>query len=139
MDKLQKIEYNEKLDEEECPICIDKFSPESEIYKSDICDHLFHKQCIERWIIEKPNCPKCRAEFAPIQGVTENITMDIELWLDTATGSVFTYIPGVGVNEMEIFEDLEEDSESDYENYYDSDNINDLYTVYYGSAFTERD
>jgi len=61
-----KIFYKEKLKENEpttCAICLDDFENEEEL-RMLLCNHHFHKHCIDAWILERKNmCPICRAEI----------------------------------------------------------------------------
>mgnify|MGYP006151127335 CR=1 FL=1 len=40
-----------------CPICLDD-TPD---FKLPNCKHMFHKDCINQWLVVKPICPLCRA------------------------------------------------------------------------------
>jgi hypothetical protein len=40
---------------EECSICL-----ESETNVTLLCNHTFHKKCIDEWLNKKNNCPICR-------------------------------------------------------------------------------
>ena len=43
---------------DECAICLD----ESELeWKKLTCEHLFHKDCVDRWLMENDTCPICRS------------------------------------------------------------------------------
>lgn len=44
-----------------CPICWDEYSPPIEILP---CQHLFHAQCISRWIVDHSTCPTCKQEIS---------------------------------------------------------------------------
>lgn len=43
----------------ECPICLDVDAglPSCRLP----CGHLFHAECVHRWIAVQPTCPACRA------------------------------------------------------------------------------
>ncbi len=44
---------------EHCSICIDKLEPGK--YKRELlCNHTFHKICIDNWLKEHETCPTCR-------------------------------------------------------------------------------
>tara|TARA_Y100000814_G_scaffold274926_1_gene233961 strand:- start:192 stop:581 length:390 start_codon:yes stop_codon:yes gene_type:complete len=43
----------------ECPICIEDFKENDELYKLR-CGHIFHTECIEEWININRICPNCR-------------------------------------------------------------------------------
>lgn len=43
----------------ECSICLNEIK--SDFYKTD-CNHIFHRNCFEQWLLYNRNCPLCRAE-----------------------------------------------------------------------------
>jgi hypothetical protein len=43
---------------EECSICLEEFTIET--LNILPCKHIYHPQCINQWMKEKKNCPKCR-------------------------------------------------------------------------------
>jgi hypothetical protein len=55
----KKIKSDDKLINQECSICLDKFTEGQ--YKRDlICSHTYHKKCIDKWCKHEFNCPICR-------------------------------------------------------------------------------
>lgn len=44
----------------DCAICLDSFREGESCRKIPICKHLFHSNCVDRWIGKKPTCPVCR-------------------------------------------------------------------------------
>jgi hypothetical protein len=56
---------------EECPICLDIFKNEEINILS--CNHKYHPQCINQWMKEKKNCPKCRRD---IVNIPKNLSKD---------------------------------------------------------------
>lgn len=57
-------EKNEKqMNEKECTICQENFKAK-EIGKELKCNHLYHKDCIERWLKMHSTCPCCRSVMA---------------------------------------------------------------------------
>lgn len=46
-----------------CPICcstlIENWSEHDQLWITP-CHHLFHKSCLERWMMERMECPLCR-------------------------------------------------------------------------------
>ena len=44
---------------ESCPICLEDIKPR-EIPSATPCGHLFHPNCISRWLEERDTCPMCR-------------------------------------------------------------------------------
>lgn len=49
---------------EECIICQDKFQNKEKI-RILPCEHCFHVQCIDQWLIENKTCPCCKKEIKP--------------------------------------------------------------------------
>lgn len=43
---------------EDCPICLDKLYKEKSVIIS--CNHIFHKDCLEKWLSRKEICPLCK-------------------------------------------------------------------------------
>ena len=43
-----------------CPICLLDYISGDEI-KTLTCDHFFHSNCIDNWLIKAMTCPSCRA------------------------------------------------------------------------------
>ncbi|XP_067936114.1 RING finger protein 11-like isoform X2 [Watersipora subatra] len=60
IDQLPCERYEESLKRAytECPICIVDFEKEHEV-KSLPCKHLFHKECIDDWLMRNLRCPSC--------------------------------------------------------------------------------
>ena len=55
----------------ECSICITPIEEGEEAVRTP-CGHCFHKQCLERWMEERPICPMCRAELPVIVSPEES-------------------------------------------------------------------
>ena len=64
----QYILRSENINKETCSICIEAYK-ENEITVTLPCGHLFHKECVGEWVINKiqssetPDCPLCRKEL----------------------------------------------------------------------------
>ncbi|KAK9749429.1 hypothetical protein RND81_02G124900 [Saponaria officinalis] len=60
--KLSDVE--EKDDSEYCAVCLYEVCDEEEIRWLDNCRHIFHRNCIDRWIeLDHDTCPLCRTPF----------------------------------------------------------------------------
>lgn len=61
----KKLFENVKM--EECIICADEFK-EGEDYVTPLaCDarHLYHSDCIAKWVKQQNTCPMCKAQQTP--------------------------------------------------------------------------
>lgn len=64
-----KYEYRrpippEMLENGECGTCVICMSENSrEDYLITPCNHMFHSQCLTRWMEEKMECPTCRKKI----------------------------------------------------------------------------
>lgn len=52
---------------EPCSICFEEYNDGEEICWShnDKCNHFFHKDCIQTWLLTHEECPCCRQNFLP--------------------------------------------------------------------------
>ncbi|KAH9790603.1 RING-type domain-containing protein [Citrus sinensis] len=45
----------------ECAVCLDNFNKGDKCRLLPICNHSFHAQCVDAWLLTNPNCPICRS------------------------------------------------------------------------------
>lgn len=50
------------MERDDCSICFEELS--QDLYTLN-CKHVFHRDCITRWLHTSPNCPLCRAPVDP--------------------------------------------------------------------------
>ena len=50
------------LKEDKCPICLQKYKG-TDIIKEFPCKHIFHKNCIFKWLKESNVCPLCKYDI----------------------------------------------------------------------------
>ena len=48
--------------EKTCSICLNEMKQTDKLRKMRDCDHFFHKDCIDNWLLIKSNCPYCRKD-----------------------------------------------------------------------------
>ena len=48
--------------EQQCTLCLCNYEA-GEFKRTLPCSHVFHKKCVDKWIIEKNTCPNCRAKI----------------------------------------------------------------------------
>ena len=56
--KYKKIKSKDTI-YDECPICLEYFDDKDKLAKLK-CDHVFHVDCIKKWIPRESSCPTCR-------------------------------------------------------------------------------
>ncbi|KAG6478791.1 hypothetical protein ZIOFF_062235 [Zingiber officinale] len=50
-----------------CAVCLYEFEPEDEVRRMSNCRHVFHRQCVDRWIQHRQRtCPLCRVPLVPL-------------------------------------------------------------------------
>ncbi|KAJ3115994.1 hypothetical protein HK098_006727 [Nowakowskiella sp. JEL0407] len=60
-----------------CSICLETFKVKEEIRKLPHCNHVFHKECIDGWLLEQSCCcPNCRYDMRIALGI--EIEEDVE-------------------------------------------------------------
>lgn len=71
--KLPEIAYKSDMSDEPCNICMENYQ-NNDILKKLPCAHLFHKQCISKWLVdEKTTCPICRQDVRDAFKSSDNI------------------------------------------------------------------
>ena len=75
LDKLNKYKFvvsKSDIPGDDCPICLDGFKCRQHCRRFD-CSHVFHKKCIDRWLLKNVHCPGCRICVQPLKPVTRSI------------------------------------------------------------------
>lgn len=73
LEALSTVEFNAQLfanpddprdsrPQGECCCCLEEYSKETAIIKTP-CDHMMHRECLERWLHTSHFCPICRADL----------------------------------------------------------------------------
>ncbi|XP_072321180.1 E3 ubiquitin-protein ligase RNF128a [Eucyclogobius newberryi] len=53
-----------------CAVCIEAYKA-GDVVTVLTCDHIFHKACIEPWLLERRTCPMCKCDILKALGVEE--------------------------------------------------------------------
>ncbi|XP_014851935.1 PREDICTED: E3 ubiquitin-protein ligase RNF128 [Poecilia mexicana] len=79
-----------------CAVCIESYKA-GEVVTVLTCDHVFHKACIEPWLLERRTCPMCKCDILKALGVEEDVKDDMstssppEVTVITVTGGDALY------------------------------------------------
>ncbi|KNA19834.1 hypothetical protein SOVF_057860 [Spinacia oleracea] len=61
---LVHVSKEQEESRESCAVCLYEFSNGEEIRWLSNCNHIFHKDCVDRWIdLDHRTCPLCRTPF----------------------------------------------------------------------------
>ncbi|KAL4504298.1 hypothetical protein ABPG72_021136 [Tetrahymena utriculariae] len=64
-DIKKKTQDKGKTLNDSCAVCLCEFES-SDICRETICNHYFHKDCLEQWLKKQENCPFCRTDLQKI-------------------------------------------------------------------------
>ena len=93
---------------EPCAICLTEYT-EGEILcssQNDHCKHVFHRDCMEMWLLRQEGCPICRNNYLGLEGDEEyyaelheeeqqQLRLRRDLFLTNALGSTIPTTPGL--------------------------------------------
>ncbi|NWS69444.1 RN128 ligase, partial [Crotophaga sulcirostris] len=78
-----------------CVVCIEPYKP-NEVVRILTCNHLFHKNCIDPWLLEHRTCPMCKCDILKALG----IEADVEEGAESVQATVSSGTPNAStVNE----------------------------------------
>uniref|UniRef100_A0A803KPD1 RING-type E3 ubiquitin transferase n=1 Tax=Chenopodium quinoa TaxID=63459 RepID=A0A803KPD1_CHEQI len=52
----------------ECSVCLSQFEMDEKLRMLPKCKHVFHVECVNRWLVDHSTCPFCRDDLAPRPG-----------------------------------------------------------------------
>jgi hypothetical protein len=103
-----------------CPICMEELGTSIE---SCPCGHVYHKDCIRRWIVQQRICPQCKGDALPLVSLTFNLLQysvrDSQLSLVDRVGSLQTEIAALEISletelgEINVLEPLLAEAEAE--------------------------
>ncbi|KFO80171.1 E3 ubiquitin-protein ligase RNF128, partial [Cuculus canorus] len=74
-----------------CVVCIEPYKP-NEVVRILTCNHLFHKNCIDPWLLEHRTCPMCKCDILKALGIEADVevTEAVEATVSSGTPSAST-------------------------------------------------
>ncbi|KAB2625993.1 RING-H2 finger protein ATL56-like [Pyrus ussuriensis x Pyrus communis] len=57
----------------DCVVCLDSFREGQWCRKLPACDHVFHRRCLDTWLVKVSACPICRTRVRLDYGDTESV------------------------------------------------------------------
>jgi hypothetical protein len=69
--KLPELAYTESarriggVDGEQCSVCLGTVQPGEKVRRLPLCKHLYHVECIDKWLSSHTTCPLCRTDVEP--------------------------------------------------------------------------
>ncbi|EXB75600.1 RING-H2 finger protein ATL11 [Morus notabilis] len=61
----------------ECAVCLNEFEDSETLRLIPKCDHVFHLDCIDVWLVSHATCPVCRANLIPKPGEVHHTLAEI--------------------------------------------------------------
>ena len=61
----------------ECAVCLNEFEDDETLRLIPKCNHVFHPDCIDVWLISHSTCPVCRANLVPRPGEISFVAIQI--------------------------------------------------------------
>ncbi|KAL5012100.1 hypothetical protein ScPMuIL_010651 [Solemya velum] len=60
---------------DQCPVCIEPYKT-SEVIRILPCKHVFHKSCVDPWLLDQRSCPMCKLDILRAYGMHLNGSQD---------------------------------------------------------------
>lgn len=68
---LKRGDEETSSDSSMCAVCIESYKV-GDVVTVLTCDHIFHKTCIEPWLLERRTCPMCKCDILKALGVEDD-------------------------------------------------------------------
>ncbi|XP_010730767.2 E3 ubiquitin-protein ligase RNF128a [Larimichthys crocea] len=98
-----------------CAVCIESYKP-GEVVTVLTCDHIFHKACIEPWLLERRTCPMCKCDILKALGVEEETKENISVE-SPPDATVITVAGGEALYEVPLTDPASSDPERQQHRY----------------------
>lgn len=98
-----------------CAVCIESYKT-GEVVTVLTCDHIFHKTCIEPWLLERRTCPMCKCDILKALGVEEETKEPIDAQ-PSADATLITVTGGEAMYEVSLTDPMSPDPERQQHRY----------------------
>ncbi|XP_074818701.1 E3 ubiquitin-protein ligase RNF128 isoform X2 [Natator depressus] len=71
-------------DGDSCAVCIEVYKP-NDVVRILTCNHLFHKTCVDPWLLEHRTCPMCKLDILKALGIEVDIEDGAESFQTTVS------------------------------------------------------
>ncbi|KAI4887949.1 hypothetical protein NFI96_029658 [Prochilodus magdalenae] len=97
---IRKGDQEMESDFDNCAVCIEGYKP-NDVVRILPCRHLFHKCCVDPWLVDHRTCPMCKMNILKALGLTSSADCLDELPLDYDLA-----VGGVALNAMVMSDDV---------------------------------
>lgn len=97
---IRKGDQETESDFDNCAVCIEGYKP-NDVVRILPCRHLFHKGCVDPWLVDHRTCPMCKMNILKALGLTSSAECLDELPLDYDLA-----VGGVALNAMVMSDDV---------------------------------
>lgn len=74
--KCSNVSCDMRRTQMDCQICMEEFKVGERVALSMNCDHVYHFECIRRWLLKKEDCPYCRQSMLTKESSTNKKHVD---------------------------------------------------------------
>ncbi|XP_060035029.1 RING finger protein 150 isoform X1 [Erinaceus europaeus] len=79
---IKKGDKETEPDFDNCAVCIEGYKP-NDVVRILPCRHLFHKSCVDPWLLDHRTCPMCKMNILKALGIPPNADCTDDLPTDT--------------------------------------------------------
>lgn len=99
---IRKGDQETEADFDNCAVCIEGYKA-NDVVRILPCRHLFHKSCVDPWLLDHRTCPMCKMNILKALGIALNADCldDLPLDYDLALGGGVGGVGGVGALALE--------------------------------------
>ncbi|XP_071234357.1 RING finger protein 150-like [Salvelinus alpinus] len=102
---IRKGDEETESDFDNCAVCIEGYKP-NDVVRILPCRHLFHKNCVDPWLLDHRTCPMCKIDILKALGIALNADCldDLPLDYEMVGGVVLEAVVSAGSSEGTLSE-----------------------------------